>query len=419
MPRPKSQSIAPRGANTWRLTWELGPDPTTGKRRQRRETFHGTKTAAAKHWRTVQAELDQHPGQSAPATIPATPATSATLTAFWAQWIAALDPQQYSPNTLRQYQDAGRLHVLPRLGMLTLSQLTPMIIQHMLLALAQAPRQDGKPGTLSPTTIHGVAVILHTALAQAVEWDLLPANPCDRVKTPPTGHYQASIWDDATVQRFLQGTAHDPYGIAYCLALYAGLRRGEILGLRWADIDWDARTLTLTQQRVKAKGADGRYHDQFARLKSAHGYRTIACGAVLMDSLRDQQTRQDQDRTAAGDDYEDHGLVCQTAIGHPVSLRHLNRAFARAMRRLDAPHIHLHEMRHTHGTALFEAGVDLKTIADRMGHSQISTTAKLYLHPSITPQEKAAELLDRQWSQESPANGPSETVDDRGAAGHK
>lgn len=409
MARPKSQSVAARGDDTWRLTWELGADPTTGKRRQKRETFHGTKAAAAKRWRTVQAQLDQNP------TLPTQ--NPATLTTFWTQWIATLDPRQYSPNTLRQYQDAGRLHVLPRLGSLTLSQLTPMVIQQTLATLAQAPRHDGRPGTLSPTTIHRVAVILHTALAQAVEWDLLPANPCDRVKTPPAGHYQASIWDDATVQRFLRSTADDPYGIAYSLALYAGLRRGEILGLRWADIDWEARTLTLTQQRIRVKGTDGKYHDQFARLKSSHGYRTIACGSALMDSLRAQRDRQEKDRAAAGDDYDDHGLVCQTVTGRPVGLRHLNRAFARAMKRVGVPHIHLHELRHTHGTALFEAGVDLKTIADRMGHSQISTTARLYLHPSITPQEKAAELLDRQWSGEDPA--VDGVRDKPGPNGHK
>lgn len=389
MPRPKTQSIASRGPNTWRLTWELGVD-AQGKRRQRRATFHGSKAAAGKYWRTVQAELDQQKPPAFP-----TPSASPTLAQYWEQWLAAMRALPRKPTTLRQYQDIGRLYWLPRCGSWPLDQLTPRALQRVLGELAQAPRQDGKPGTLSPTTVNRCYVILHTALQQAVAWDLLPANPLDKVPTPAKADYRAHVWDAATVQQFLAATEADPLRIAYLLALYAGLRRGEIVGLRWVDVDWDHHTLTITQQRVKVGGTD-----QFSTPKTAKGQRVIAVGRQLTEALRQQWARQQTQRQLYAAAYQDHGLVCQTKLGTPIGTRNLNRAFARAIAQAGVPAIHLHELRHTHGTELFEAGVDLKTIADRMGHSQISTTAKLYVHPGLDLQTKAAEMLEGRWARD-------------------
>lgn len=389
MSRPKSQSIAARGENTWRLTWEIGLDPTTHKRRQRRETFHGTKTAAGKRWRTVQAELDKgrHPLPDRHSPI---------LIDYLTRWLAYLPSQNRKPTTIQNYTDLIKTRIAPVLGTKTLNQLTPLDIQHAVQQWSTSPRQDGKPGHLSPTTVRTCYNILRAALNQAVAWELIERNPATRIKPPAKNEFHPEIWDKAAVERFLPIARIDRYGIGFILALFAGLRRGEILGLRWIDIDWEHAVLSIRKQRVKVGGTD-----QDSTPKSQSSIRAIVVDEQVLSELHTHQLRQNQERALAREHYRDHGLVLQTVLGTPVSTRNLDRSFARAIARAQVPAIRLHDSRHTHGTTLHEAGVDLKTIADRMGHSQISITAKFYLHPNLEPQQKAAKALREQWNEQN------------------
>lgn len=388
MARPKTGKIVARGPNTWRLYWELGEDPATGKRRQKTSTFHGTKEAARKQWRKIQAEIDQ--GRH----VTSTP-RGMTVRQWFQQWLTEDLPhraQPPRPTTLQQYRDMTRWHIDPLLGDLLLTQVSPTAVQQAIATWATQPRRDGRAGTLSPTTVRTAFIVLRAGLQRAVELALLDQNPAARVKPPTKAAFQPQVWDAAAIRQFFAVARDHRWGVGYRLALLGGLRRGEILGLRWSAIDWDHGTITISETRVHVRG-----HDQVSQPKTATGFRRVVLDAetVAWLALRREQARLEQ--AAAGDAYADAGYVLQTALGRPIMTRNFLRAFAQLCAKAGVPRIRLHDLRHTHGTALHAAGVDLKTIAERLGHSQIAITAQYYVHPGLGPQAEAVRRLQVHW----------------------
>ncbi|NMP23434.1 tyrosine-type recombinase/integrase [Sulfobacillus harzensis] len=393
MGRPKTGKIIARGENTWRLYWELGDDAETGKRRQKTETFHGTKEEARKFWRKRQAEIDagKHPQR----------AKGMTVADLMTRWMAdALPTRKLAPKTLEQYRDVTRLYIIPTLGDVTLERLTPLDLQKSLRSWMESPRRDGRPGTLSPTTVRTTYIVLRSALKQALLWELIDRNPADRVPIPPKAAYTPTVWDSEAVKSFLAVAEDHRWGAGFRLGLFCGLRRGEILGLQWGDINWEEGSVIIRRARIHVKGT-GEVFNPTKRERQ----RIVVLDAVSLAWLERRREYAEAERRAAGELYHDHGLVIQTALGTPVATRNFNRSFDTLCQHAGVPKIRLHDLRHTHGTALHEAGVDLKTIQQRLGHSSIGITAKYYLHPGLGPQADAVDRLARQW-ENGPKNGP-------------
>jgi integrase len=390
MARPKTGKLVARGPNTWRLFWELGPDPQTGKRRQKTETFHGTKEAARKYWRKVQAEIDAGRVGAEP---------EQTVAEYLQWWETTVLPtRQVRPTTRVSYHQLIQDYVVPALGTVPVTRLDPAAVQRALGHWLTQPRRDGRPGVLSPTTVQRIVAILREALNDAVRTGVIDRNPCLQVPLPKAADFQPTVWDADAVRRFLAVAAEHRWGVGFRLGLLAGLRRGEILGLRWEDIDWTQGVLTIRRALVHVRGQG----DVLGPVKTARGYRQVALDADTVAWLRARQQRAEAEAAAAGALYRDHGHVLQTGTGTPVGTRNFDRTFDRLCRQAGVPRIRLHDLRHTHGTALYAAGVDLKTISDRLGHSQIRVTADLYVRPQLTRQTDAVARLTQQWGLNAP-----------------
>lgn len=371
-------NIHQRGPRTFLLQWQAGLDAASGKYRRISETFHGTRAQAEKRWAARQAELDRGVGLH----------QGVTMADLWAKWLA-VKSGQCRASTIASYTTLGETHILPQLGAKRLDKLTALDVQEAVTRW-QAPgaRRDTRGDTLSPRTVRYLRSLVVSLLDQAVRWQLVATNVARLVEAPKSVPVKFTWWTPDEGRRFLSGAESDPLYIAFALALGTGLRRGEILGLRWTDIDETAGTLTVRQTLSMVRG-----QLVYGPPKTPESRRTIPLDRELLRRLRAHRQRQREQRILCGPDYRDHGLVVQTEIGTPVGPRKLGRAFDRLQCAAGVPRIRLHDLRHTHASWLLALGVDVRTIADRMGHTQVSFTLQIYTHSTADAQRDAVTKL--------------------------
>jgi len=230
-----------------------------------------------------------------------------------------------------------------------------------------------------------VHIALRKALADAVEDGLIRRNPAERAHPKPKDAPEMLTWTADELASFLAFTAQDREFPLFQLAAATGMRRGELLGLRWRDVDHDAARITVRQQYTR----QGRSL-AFCPPKSPKSIRTVELDAGTAATLADERQAQAFDRRAWGDAYRsDLDLVFCHPDGSPLDPNVIGRRFSR--RRLAAgslPAIGLHGLRHTHATLLLEDGVDVETVSERLGHDSIQTTLELYGH--VTPRMRAS-----------------------------
>lgn len=357
-------NIRQRGPNVWQCTWDLGRDPVTGKRRRRYEEVEGTKDQVAAYWLKVRQEIRQ--GTAAVR-------NGWTVAAWMARWMEVRGPA-LRPRTARRYQQHITHQINPVLGALPLDRLSPEAIQRAIQQWTTS-RADGKPGALAPRTVAHAWQVLHAALDLAVQWQLIPRNPADLVTLPRLARPQVRWWSPVETRQFLQATEGTRWHLAWRLVLETGLRQGEVLGLRWEDVDWD-RGWLLIRREIDPQG-------RVADLKTDHSRRVLALAAGLLDALREAAA------TASGD------WIIGTRTNTPVRPRNLARAFMAAQRAAGVPMIRFHDLRHTNASLLLEAGTDPKIVSDRLGHSSVAFTMDTYVHARADLQRPAAAALAR------------------------
>lgn len=373
-------NIRERQKGVWQLTWETGRD-TAGKRQRRRETLHGNKHAAEKRWREVQQQLETGWGL----------AQTGELTADWLRyWLREVKSHVVRQRTRDSYALIIDRYLIPTLGPIRLDQLRPDHIQAAVRHWAAQPKANGqRRDTLSPTTILHTLTLLKSALNTAVEFHRIPYNPAAAIKAPKQHKASPVWWSSADAQKFLESTQGERYWIAWALALLTGMRQGEILGLRWHDIDWDRQLARVRQIRH----THGHRYDV---PKTERGRREIALDTATVAVLKAHRQRQRAERLQSRTPYEDHDLIVATRQGRPVSARNLVRDFARAIHTAEVPPLRFHDLRHTHGSLLIEGGANARVVADRLGHSQVSFTLQTYVHARVDSQRKDTEALTAQ-----------------------
>lgn len=392
-------NIQARGddGRTWRLRWQAGRDPQTGKWQRLSETFHGTRKQAEARWAERQREIERGVGVTL---------TGITFADLWTRWLEA-KALVVRPRTLESYTALGEAHILPLLGPYRVEKLTPLDVHRAVVAWQQpAQRHDHKGGALSARTVRYCRALVVSCLDQAVKWRIVDTNVARLVDAPKPAKEARTWWTPEEGARFLQVASRHPWAIAFLLALLTGLRRGEILGLRWQDIDWEKQQLTVAQTQVLVHGKI-----TFGPPKTHDSGRTVAINGALIRALRLHRAAQQRQKLQLGEDYHDHGLVLQTTVGTPVSPRNLSRTFAKLQIEAGVPPIRFHDMRHSHASWLLEKGVNIRTIADRLGHSQVSFTMQVYAHSRVEQQRDAVEQLSKdlwgdKWGDSSP-HGPS------------
>ncbi len=278
--------------------------------------------------------------------------------------------------TYTGYRSAVEKHIVPKIGAIRLTQLTPRDVEGMLRAVAR--KTDGRKGRggapLSATQVGYTRVVLRAALSQAEKWEMVSRNVAKLADAPEREAYkkQPLTADEAT--GFLMAVADDRLVALYTLAIYVGLRKGEILGLTWDDIDFAKGTLTVAMQIQRVNGMKQRVDT-----KTNKSVRTVAMPLPVIDALRRHRTRQKEERLLAGSRWQDHGLVFPSTIGTPQEASNLSRAFLAALARTGTRRVRFHDLRHTAATLMQSRGVRDVVLSNILGHSRISTTMDMYV----------------------------------------
>jgi integrase len=375
--------IRERGKKSWEITVGQGHDPSTGRRWRRCFTVHGNRRDAAQALANALHERDTGTDLS-PGRL--------TVGDCLRRWLRDYAAHNVAPSTLARYTGIIESHLIPALGSLRLRELRPAHLQAAYAGfLAPGGRKDKRKGGLSPRSVLHHHRVLKEALAQAIGWQLLSHNPADAVKPPRPARPEMRVLNPEEVSWLLEAAAGTAlYALLY-LALHTGLRQGELLGLRWQDIDLDRGTLHVqrTAQRLPGQGVT------YRPPKSHRSSRPVSLSPEVVALLREHRRLQVEHKLRVGPAYRGLGLVFASPLGGPMDAGNLRRAFARLLHRAALPRIRFHDLRHTAATLMLTAGVHPKVVSERLGHATVALTLDTYSHVLPDLQRDAAEALDR------------------------
>jgi integrase len=385
---------AKKGNRYYAVIYE-GVDPVTGKE-QRRWYAAGTRKADAEKLVTELVKR-HHDGEYRP---PERLTVGEYLTQ---RWLPA-QRSQLKATTFHSYESNIRLHVLPNLGGIALARLAPDDLDGLyarLLATGRRNRSGDGPG-LSASSVRYVHRILRKALNDAVRKGTLVRNPATLADPPKRNatkkrEDEMHVWNQSQLQTFLDSLDGQRLAPAFVLAAHTGMRRGEVAGLRWADVDVDAKLIHIRQNAVVVN-----YELRLTDAKTANGRRTIDVNHDVVHALQSWRRKQAEERILLGAGYDDHDLVFARADGTPTHPELLSTTFDRIARHAGLPRIRLHDIRHTHATLLLKAGVHIKVVSERLGHATPSFTLDVYGWVLPGMQAEAAAVFSRLMS--SPAD---------------
>jgi integrase len=372
-------SIQKRGKGSWRLVFDLDRDHT-GKRRQKVVTFQGTKREADAELSRILAEI-KNGGFVDPGSV--------TVREYLERWLKHVATKT-ATKTHERYSEIVRLGLTPYLGQVKLAKLSPIHIQSAYAEALKSGRKKGDGG-LSPRTVLHYHRILSQALKQAVKWQLLARNPADAVEPPRPKHKEMVALDEGQTAALIEHAEGTPLYMPILLAVTTGMRRGEVLALRWSDIDLDQRIVSINRTLEKSREGGLR----FKRPKTAKSRRTISLAEITASALRQHRVEQAKLLLRLGVGWDDDGLVCIKSPGQPINPNTLTSGFASFIASGDLPKVRFHDLRHTHATHLLRAGVHPKIAQERLGHATIAVTLDLYSHVMPGMQEDAARKVDR------------------------
>jgi integrase len=360
---------------SWVFVADMGIDPASGKRRQvRKSGFRNSdeaEAALAKFLTEVDTGQVAHDAKQ-------------TVEQYLRSWLEAKRDSGTRPTTMRSYTQHVDGYLVPHLGRLRLGDLRAQHIEKMLRDIAKPI--DGK--ALSPATVRRVHATLRSALTSAKRKHLVAFNAAENLELPRAPRPQVRPWEPAELGVFLDHAATDRLGPLYEVMAMTGLRRGEACGLRWDDIDFERRRITVRQQIVDGvKGVECPYckkthaRTAFGAPKTASGEnRVVDLDEATSGALLAQQMIVATEREQWGDAYNDHGLVFPREDGTPLSPQYISDTFKRLAANAGLRPIRLHDLRHGQASLMLAAGVPLAVVSKRLGHSTIGITADTYSH---------------------------------------
>lgn len=303
-------------------------------------------------------------------------------------WLEVYKKPSVKQNTYEGYERVVKGHLIPTLGSLYLKDLRPEHIQAMINEkLAKGNLLTGDP--LQPRMVEYIYAVLHGALDQAYKNQIILYNPCDMVNKPQTVKKEFVCWTADQANTFLAAMIGDRKYIIYLLALTTGMRRSELLGLRWEDIDMKKNLVSVKQVLIRVKGGF-----KFQEPKTKKSKRTIQVSDRVIKALKQWKKEQNIEKAAFPGEYNEQNLILCSIMGEPVNPESVSRNFKKDLEAAKMPDIRFHDLRHCHASMLLEQGIDLKTISDRLGHSTITMTADIYSHITDKLQAKAVKSLD-------------------------
>jgi integrase len=376
---PGSVVERPKGSGNWYVVFDLEKDGSTAKRRQKWHSGYRSKREAQRALTELLAT--RYAGTYIE---PSKLSLGEYLVERWLPAVAA----SIRPTTLVGYRRHVMLYLVPRIGALTLQELGPDRITVLYRQLLESGGQKGRP--LSANTVRRIHATLHRALRDAHSWGYVNRNAAaaaGKPRTPSLGE-RMQVWSGDEVAQFLAAVRDDRLYAAWHLAVATGMRRGEILGLRWQDVD-----LSLARVAVRQTLTNAGYEIVIGEPKTRRSRRSVALDQNTVAVLREWRVRQAEERLAAGPAWEDTGYVFTREDGRYVHPDTFSYWFERHLRRHKLRQIRFHDLRHTHASLALQAGVSAKVVCDRLGHSSVAFTLDVYSHVVPALQEDAAERV--------------------------
>jgi integrase len=371
--RPRG-TIKSRSPGSYRIRYSLGRDPVSGRRKFATATVRGTRKEAEQE--LVRLLRTVHTGEH----VDPSRMTVGEWLGLWVNSTRA----EVSPKTHERYAEIVRCYLVPGLGGIRLQRLAASDIQRAYNSFTRSP---------SPRTRRHIHRILKSALARAVEQQALMRNPADALKRLPKVEPKpiAALTVEQSTQ-LLKALSHTTVYWPVLIALATGMRRGEILALRWKSVEFDRGVVRVVEslEQVKAE----------LRFKSTKTdkARAVTLPKFVVEELRRCKREQAEHLLKLGIRQNQETLVCARQDGLPKKPDSLTNEFLHLLRSLDVPRVRFHDLRHSHATQLLSAGVHPKIVQERLGHSSIRLTLDLYSHVSETMQEDAAARLDKAYS---------------------
>lgn len=376
-----------RRGTMWAYVVELGRDRPNGKRRQKWVGGFASREEAERALAMAVEVNASHRGSDGSYRLWEAP-THSTLTQFFDRWVEA-QALALRPTTIKSYRDCFTWHLKPHLGHLEMRKITAPQIQSLYLELMENGRRYGTGG-LSPTTVRYVHRILKKLFSDAIAWGVLPRSPMVAVVAPRVPWKEMQVWPVEEVRRFLRSVKGDDYYAMWVLMVLTGLRRGEVAGLKWTDVDLDTGQILIVRTRV-AVG----WQVEVSEPKTRRSRRTVVIDEFTIEALRAHHADQARDRLAAGDQWPDMGFVFCREDGYPIHPMEITKNFRLLSEEAGVPPIRLHDLRHTAATLALKAGVHPKIVSERLGHANVAFTLDVYSHMVPGLQEEAARKVEQ------------------------
>jgi len=357
----------------WFYVLTLGKD-AKGKRIQIKKRGFKSEREAAKALREAQVEADK--GKYVK------PSTT-TYSEYMDEWFRD-KKHSLGYQTAQVNEGFIQHHILPSLGNAKMADMNPTIIKKFINDLREKGLADG--------TVKRIFNIVNASLKAAYVEQIIPRNPASLLETKPkVTQKEVQVWDEKQVKQFLNTVQKSKtrYYMAFHLALATGMRQGEILGLRWADVDFERGLISVRQ----TLSHDGKQLKSGAKTKTS--IRTISIDPKTVHLLQKLRRIILSEKLHSGSEYKDNDLVVCTSVGTPCSPRNLSRIWYDMLKKSELPTITFHDLRHTHASLLLKNNVHPKIVSERLGHSKIQITIDLYSHLFPNMQEEAAHELGK------------------------
>lgn len=364
--------------NTWSIVYDLGRD-IDGKRRQKWKGGFRTRRVADAALNKILHELNSGAYVEPSRT---------SVADYLRKWLKDYAKHHVSGRTYVRYEEIVEKHLIPVFGRNVLAELRPAQISAYYSEALTNGRLNGKGG-LSPKTVRQHHAVLRKALENAVQWQMINRNPAAAVSPPKTKNKEMAALNDSQIAELLQSAEGTQHYLPVLLAVTTGMRRGEIFGLRWQDVDLDRATLCV---RRTAEVVNGKV--SFKEPKTQKGRRVIDLLPLTVEALRSHRRAQAEIRVQLGASYQDNGLICCRADGSPINADTFTKAFGQIVKKTGLPHCRFHDLRHSHATSLLVQGIHPKIVSERLGHANINITLDTYSHVLPGLQKEAALKLN-------------------------